>query len=266
MSEIKVRASSWGSLFDCSYRWEGEHMLGMRKASGLRAQLGTAIHAGTAAFDQANLEGAPISIDAAAGVFVDTLHKPEQEVDYAQDTLTVPESEVIGLKLIARYCTNIAPSMDYQSVEMPLEPLVIQCGGDILVRLTGTMDRARVFRLADRKIINDIKTGARLISDGEVSFKGRAAQLGAYQIMSEHTDGEPTDGAQITALQTTSRAEVGVSRVFDAKRVMVGTEQEKGLIQYAAEMFRSGLFPPNPQSQLCSPKYCARWGKCMYHE
>lgn len=266
MSEFKVRASSWGSLFDCAHRWEGEHMLGMRKPSGLRAQLGTAIHAGTAAFDQANLDRAPISIDDAAGVFVDTLHQPTQEVDYSQDSITVPESEAIGLKLISRYCTGIAPQMNYQSVEMALNPLVIDCGHDVLVRLTGTMDRSRVAIVDGRKIIPDIKTGARVIANGVVSVQGRAAQLGTYQLMSEHTDGELTDGAQIVGLQTTASANVGVSRIFDAKRVMVGTEKEKGLIEYAAVMFRTGLFPPNPQSQLCSPKYCGRWDTCSFHE
>jgi hypothetical protein len=266
MSEIRVRASSWGSLFDCAHRWEGEHILGMRKPSGFRAQLGTAVHAGTAAYDQANLDGAPISIDDAAGVFVEKLHNPEQEIDYSQDDLKPREGEAIGLKLLARYCSQIAPHMDYQSVEMALEPLVIDCGNGILVRLTGTMDRARVARVDGRKIIPDIKTGARVIANGEVNTQGRAAQLGAYQLMSENTDGEPTDGAQIIALQTTASANVGVSRIFDAKRVMVGTETQKGLIEYAAVMFQTGLFYPNPQSQLCSPKYCARWNTCMYHE
>lgn len=241
-------------------------MLGMLKASGLRAQLGTAIHAGTAAFDQANLDGAPISIDDAAGTFVDTLRNPEQDIDYKQDELRPGDAEVIGLKLLSRYCSTIAPSMDYQSVEMALEPFVIDCGNGILVRLTGTMDRARVARVDGRKIIPDIKTGARVIANGVVATQGRAAQLGAYQIMSENTDGEPTDGAQIIGLQTTASANVGVSRIFDAKKVMLGTEHEKGLIEYAAVMFKTGLFPPNPQSQLCSSKYCVRWNSCMYHE
>ncbi|MBN9117495.1 MAG: PD-(D/E)XK nuclease family protein, partial [Pandoraea sp.] len=52
-----VRASSWGALFDCSYRWEGIHLLKLRNVVGLRAALGTAIHAGTAVFDQSRLDG-----------------------------------------------------------------------------------------------------------------------------------------------------------------------------------------------------------------
>lgn len=266
MSEFKVRASSWGSLFDCAMRWEGEHMLGIKKPSGLRAQLGTAIHAGTAAFDSGRLAGEPITLDDAAGIFVDTLHHPEYDVDYSQDDITVKEAEKIGLVLGVKYCTEISPKMDYVSVEMPLDPLLIDCGNGITVKLTGTMDRARVVRSADGKVINDLKTGSRVIANGEVVIQGRSAQLGTYQIMSEQTDGEPTSGAQITGLQTTSKALVGVSKVFDAKRVMLGTEDKPGLIQYAAVMFKTGMFPPNPQSQLCSKKYCARWNTCIYHE
>lgn len=266
MSVFTARASSWGSLFDCAHRWEGDHMLKMSKPGGLRAQLGTAVHASTALFDQARLVGVSISPDDAAEAFMQTLHNPEREVDYTQDDLTVKDAERIGLVLHSKYCTEIAPHMNYQSVEMPLEPLVIDCGGDIHVRLTGTMDRARVIAAADGKVINDIKTGSRVITKGVVNVQARSAQLGTYQLMSEYTDNEPTVGAQITALQTTSLAPVGVSRVFDAKKIMLGTDDKPGLIQYAAAMFKSGLFPPNPQSQLCSKKYCARWNSCMYHE
>lgn len=265
-SIIAVRASSWGSLFDCAHKWEGEHILGMRKASGLRAHLGTSVHAGTAAFDRAHLDGNDITPDDAAGAFIDTLHAPENPVDYHQDDLTVKEAERIGLTLTTRYCVEIAPNMEYASVERALEPLDIDAGNGQIVRLTGTMDRARVVRSSFGTVINDIKTGARVISDGQVSLKGRAPQLGAYQLMSEHTDGVVTAGAQITALQTSKAANIAVSPVFDAKKVMLGTETQKGLIEFAAEMFRSGLFPPNPLSPLCSPKYCARWNTCNFHE
>ena len=261
-----VRASSWGALFDCSHKWEAEHLLGVRKAAGLRAQLGTAIHASTAAFDKHRMEGAPISIDEAAGVFVDTLHKPDREIDLSQDDLSLRDAETIGLKLHSRYCGELSPRFRFQSVEATLAPFDIDCGASIVIRLTGTMDRARV-AITDRgAVIPDIKTGSRVIEKGDVKTKGRSAQLGTYQLMHEHESGQPTAGAQVIALQTTSAAQVGASPVFDAKRVMLGTADRPGLIEFAAEMFRTGLFPPNPQSMLCSPKYCARWSSCDFHE
>ena len=261
-----IRASSFGGLFDCGYRWEGEHLLRIRRATSLRAHLGTSIHASTAAFDQAALAGDPISANDAADVFVRTLYEPAEDVDTRDPKLSLREAERIGLTLHARYCAEIAPVMRYESVEMPLAPMHLNCGNGIEIKFTGTMDRARVARTSAGKVITDLKTGGRLISEGVVSTKGRAAQLGTYQLLSEHTDGEQTAGAQIIALQTTSTMQVGVSRVFDAKRQLVGTPGAPGLIEMAAKMFKLGLFPPNPQSVLCDKKYCSRWNACPYHD
>ncbi len=262
-----VRASSWGSLFDCAHRWEGEHLLGMRKPSGLRAQLGTAVHASTAAFDNGRLPGSSaVSADASADVFVNTLHHPEREVDYSKDDLSVKDAERIGLSLHTKYCFELSPMFSFKSVEQTLEPLDIDCGGGIVVRLTGTMDRARVAQTDGGIVIPDIKTGSRVIEKGVASIKGRSAQVGTYQLMYEHTEGVQTVGGQVLALQTSGKPQALASAVFDAKRVMVGTDTQKGLIEFAAEMFRSGLFPPNPQSMLCSSKYCARWDHCNFHE
>lgn len=263
---FSVRASSWGGLFDCAHKWEGEHILGMRKASGLRAQLGTAIHASTAAFDSGRIDGSPVSVDDAAGVFVETLRNPDRDVDFSQDELTVNEAENIGLQLHTKYCLDLSPKFQFRSVEMSLDPLDIDCGGDLVVRLTGTMDRARVAETPAGAVIPDIKSGTRVIEKGVAVVKGRSAQLGTYQLMFERTVNEPTAGAQVLALQTSGKPAVAASHVFDARRVMVGTDDQPGLIEFAGDMFRSGLFPPNPQSILCSRKYCARWDTCHFHE
>jgi hypothetical protein len=266
-SVVTVRASSWGSLFDCAFRWEGQQLLGMRSASGLRAQLGTAVHASTAAFDSGRLPGATeISADDAAGVFVDTLRNPDRDVDYSADDLTLTEAERIGLALHTKYCFDLSPRFTFRSVEQQLQPLDIDCGGGQVVRLTGTMDRARVADTEDGIVIPDVKTGARVIEDGVAKVRGRSAQVGTYQLMYERTEGVPTVGGQILALQTSGKPQALASRVFDAKSVMLGTDEAPGLIEIAAAMFRSGLFPPNPQSMLCAPKYCVRWSTCPYHE
>jgi hypothetical protein len=274
---VEVRASSWGRLFDCAYAWEGEQLLGLRTPNTIRPALGTAVHASTAAFDEARMRGAAISASDAADVLIDTLHS--QDVDEAYDTsLSMREAEVIGLRLHTRYCTEISPRYEFKAVEMKMNAVDIDLDG-VTIRLKGMMDRARVARTEKdidangniigtrtRTVIPDIKTGGRLIAYGAVLLKGRSAQLGAYQIMYEQNTGEQTDGAQIIALQTTAAAPVGVSRVFDAKRAMLGTPYEPGLVEFAATMFKTGHFPPNPQSSLCSEKFCARWASCIYHD
>lgn len=268
MSTIKVRASSWGGLFDCAYKWEWETLMGNRKPVGIRAVLGTALHASTAQYDRAQVDHQPIRIDDAAQTFIAKIHTPEYEVDYRDDDITPQQAESIGLQLHRLYCTTIAPNMHYTDVETELKPFHIDCGGGLIVTLTGTMDRARVAQgpHMSKPIIPDVKTGRAVISKGAAKMKGRSAQLGTYQLLYEHTRSVETGGAQILALNATTKPAVAVSPIFDARKVMVGTATEKGLIEYAAEMFRAGLFPPNPQSMLCAKKYCARWDTCNFHE
>lgn len=259
-----VRASSWGRLFDCAHAWEGTHILGMKKPAGMRALLGTAVHAGTAAYDLARLEGNPCTPDEAADVLVDELHNPAYEVDHAQDGLTLAAAERIALAALVKYCADVAPRFTYIDVETKLDPLDIDCGRGMIVRLTGTMDRARVAETEGGIVIPDVKTGLRVIQDGQAVTQGRAPQTGTYQLMYEQTKKVRTVGSQIIALSTGATAAAAVSPVFDARRVMVGEPDQPGLIEHAAAMFRTGLFPPNPSSVLCSPKYCARWSTCLF--
>jgi hypothetical protein len=157
-------------------------------------------------------------------------------------------------------------SCQYIDVETQLDPLAIDCGNGLTVRLTGTMDRARVAEAEGGIVIPDVKTGARIISDGKAVTRGHAAQTGTYQLMYEHTKKVRTVGAQIIALSTGAQTQTDVSPIFDARRVMVGEDGQPGLIEHAAAMFRTGLFPPNPSSVLCSEKYCARWRTCLFHQ
>jgi hypothetical protein len=70
---VTVRASSLAELFDCPARWEAKHLLRMRMPSSGAARLGTAIHAGTALFDQARLDGNPLTPSEAAGALIDAV-------------------------------------------------------------------------------------------------------------------------------------------------------------------------------------------------
>lgn len=262
-----VRASSWGSLFDCAYKWEWIHILGHRSPSSGRAHLGTAIHAGTAAFDVSRMNGSDLSAYDTAEMLLHTLRNPEYDVNWKADGLTLNEAERIALPLHTRYCNEISPRYEFVAVERTAKPLDIDCGGGIVIRLTGQLDRARICKTGDGKGIADVKSGGAAVVDGVAKTKGHSPQIGTYEILEEHTTGEPcTAPAHIIGLKTRGKPETGIGEIRGAKEMMVGNEQFPGLIQIGAEMFRTGLFPPNPQSFLCSAKYCPRWSVCPYHE
>lgn len=262
-----VRASSWGSLFNCAYQWEGVHLLGIKSVSGPRAQLGTAIHTSTAAFDAGRINGQPVSAFDAAELLIHTLRNPDREVNWKADDLTLLEAERIGLPLHSKYCFEVSPRYDFVAVELTTKPLEIDCGGGQIIRLTGQLDRARIKRDDNGIGIADVKTGGAAVSQGVAKTKGHAPQIGTYEILYEHTTGNAiTAPAEIIGLKTKGKPEVGTGEIQNARQMMVGTEEFPGLIQIGAEMFRTGLFPPNPQSFTCSAKYCPRWSTCPYHE
>jgi hypothetical protein len=265
---VRVRASSWGRLFDCAYSWEGTALLGMASPSGMPAHLGTCIHTATAAFDEGRAPGAtPISLIDAVEVFCQALDNPTREVDFSRDTLTMREARAIGAQLVTAYCRDISPRYTFAAVELKLNPLRVAIDR-VVIELTGSLDRSRLVDVGNREgsITADLKSGAAVIEQGRASIKGRSAQLGAYELLGEAATGIPSHGAQIIALPTSGRPVPMVSRVWDAKTTMVGTDTAPGFLEIAAGMFGSGLFPPNPSSRLCSPKFCPRFARCHYRE
>lgn len=267
---VSIRPSSWADLFDCAYRWEARHILGMRLPAGPRLHLGTSLHAGTAAFDQSRIFGKGITPDAAAAVFVDTLHHPKEEVDWKRDDLDIKDAESIGLALHGRYCTEVSPRYEYKAVELRVDSFDIEVPEQsITIRVNGTMDRSRVRRGTQGGItVADIKSGARAVgADGKAVTKAHWMQLGLYELGAVYALQEQIAGpAEIIGMQTTKAARVGTAEVHNAQRGLIGTPEQPGLIQMAAVMLKTGLFPPNPKSQTCHPKYCPRWNVCPYHE
>lgn len=259
---VSVRASSLAELFDCPARWEAKNLLGIRGPSSGAAQLGTAVHASTALFDQSKLDGSPLSAYDAAGALVDELHNPDRDVDWEDASPKV--AEAIGLNLHARYCNDIAPQQDYVGVEIQCERLEIV---DLGIALTGTADRIR--RVDGEIGISDLKTGGRAVgSDGVATTSGHGPQLGVYELLAEFKLGqELTLPAQIIGMQTgktPASQRIGTGIVRNARSALIGTEEEPGLLQHASKIIHSGSFYGNPKSVLCSARYCPRHPTCRF--
>lgn len=262
-----VRASAWAGLFDCPLRFYYTNIMGLRNPSSGAAKLGTAIHAGTAAFDTARLEGREASIDEAVDTTRAALQNPRDDVEW-DDDLTPREADSMGILLTSKYCSTFAPQREYTAVELPCEALDIQTEHGVL-RVTGTTDRIRI--MSDgRKGISDLKSGKRATEKTPEGWraavtKGHALQIGIYTLMAEQASGERLEApAEIIGLQTTKEAPIASGDVLDCKKALLGTDDMPGMITLAARMLKDGIFPPNPKSMMCSSKYCAGHGRCPY--
>jgi hypothetical protein len=262
---ITVRASSLPELFDCPARWEAKFVRKLRLPRSGAAQLGTAIHAGTAVFDRACIDGNPVTADEAAGVVVDAIHNPDDDVDWGEDTPSSAES--IGVALHKMYCRDIAPRQKYAAVEATCERLEIT---DIGIVLTGTTDRVTI--TDDGYGIADIKTGKTAVAaDGTVKTAGHAAQIAVYELLAEHATGTVIDApAKIIGLQvakTDKGRRAGVGTISGARELLVGDGNGRpGLLKLAAGILTRGDFYGNPRSQLCSEKFCPAYKNCRWRK
>ncbi len=264
MDTITIRASSLPELFDCPARFEAKYVKGMRMPRSGAAQLGTAVHAGTALFDSRRLEGNPVTADEAAGAVVDAVHRPEEDVDWGEN---IPgEAEAIGIALHKRYCQEIAPKQQYVAVEAKCDRLEIS---DIGIALTGTTDR--VTFTDDGYGIADIKTGKSAVSaDGTVKTAGHAAQLAVYELLAGAALGRVIEApAQIIGLQvakTEKGRRAAIGTITGARELLICDDTGPGLLQIAADMLHTGRFFGNSRSQLCNPKYCPAYNVCRWRK
>ena len=262
---IEIRASALADFLDCPARAEARHLLGKRMPSGGAAQLGTAIHASTAVFDQSTLDHAGITIDEAASVAVDVIRQPGTDVVW-DDDYTAKEAEKTAIALHGRYCREVAPKQNYIAVEVKCDRLEI---ADIGLALTGTTDRVR--ETENGFGIGDLKTGKTAVAaDGSVKTSGFATQIGVYELLAERASGIPiTEPAQIIAMQTgkTNKSQrVGIAQIVGARELLVGEEDSPGILEIVARMINQGDFYGNPRSQLCGERWCPIWATCRWRK
>jgi len=268
MSVVKIRSSSISTIIDCRLRGLSI-MLGLVKAlpSTAPATIGSAVHDGTAVYDQAKLDGDIITPNDAAGVVVDYLKDHNDDTRWGK--ITPKEAERRALGVYTRYCVDIAPKMKYEAVELPLTPMILDVNG-IEIELTGTLDR--VYTHCDEAIFDknyepgrgilDVKTGINACS---AKPEKHLPQIGTYELLQEHTTGRPiTLPGLIGALQTSREYLVDIKPVYNARTVLLGDGETKGLLEYIARDIKSGDWEGNTSSWLCSENYCPLYNNCFY--
>ena len=258
-----IRPSGLAELFDCPARWEAKNIRGLRLPTSSAALLGTAIHKGTAVFDQSRIDNAGRTADDAAGAVVDAIHNPEDEILW-EDTPEAIEKAAVPLHKL--YCGEVSPQLDFVGVEVETDRLTIE---DLGLTIGGTTDR--VYRDAEGNLgVADIKTGKTAVAaDGTVKTSGYAPQIGLYELLAQYGLGQPIEAPALILGLTTGKTEkgqrAGIGEVAKARDVLLGDEYAPGMLEMASRLLKSGSFYGNPRSVLCSAKFCPCFAQCKYH-
>jgi hypothetical protein len=265
----RLRASSLPDILDCPSRWAAKQIEGRQFAFSSRAALGNAIHAATAAFDsQFSITGSPFepSMENAITVFHQQFAYIRQDWKNDSNNIDFPFSVAskTGDVLVKRYCLEIGCKIKYRYVEVTLKSLDIDVNG-VIITLTGTTDRIQECK--EGLGVVDLKSGVnRVTNEGIVKVGADKPQLGVYELLAAASVGEPMTAPALIAGLDTNHSTVGLSEpVYGARELLVGTHDQPGLLHAAALYIKSGIFPPNPKSQLCSEQYCPKYHDCNAH-
>lgn len=268
MELIKLRASSLPDFCDCPARWEAKYIKGMETPTSYKAHLGTCVHAGTAEYDLSKVNGVRCSdkelLESALEVAHGTLYAPHEDI--AWDDATPESIEPIVLGLVRLYIAQIAPQMNYVAVEAHCEDLPLE---ELGLTLTGTTDRIYQDGMGEFGIA-DLKTGGSAVaSDGTVKTTPHAMQMGVYELLVQNTfpQLQITAPAAIVGLQTAKTEKgrrVGIGFIEHAQDMLVGTPEEKGVLEIFSAVAHNGLFIGNPKSALCSDKFCPAFNACRF--
>lgn len=240
-------------------------MEGRRTPSSANAALGTAVHAGTAIYDESHLpEHSPVSLDDAKQTAFEAVTKPREDVDW--DGEQPSKVADVAVSLTERYCTIFAPTVEYAAVEVSVESLLLT---DLDIVLTGHTDRVR--RTQEGYLgICDLKTGKTAVgTDGKAKTQGHAAQMGVYELVAETALGVRMDApAEIIGLQsnlTPEKQRIGTGEIEGAREVLLGNEDHVGLLRVAAQLVHGDVAPwGNPKSMMCHKRYCPNFNTCFW--
>ena len=268
MELIKLRASSLPDFCDCPARWEAKYIRGLKNPTSYKAYLGTCVHEGTAAYDLVKLNGLAAGekelLDAALEIAHRRLYTPTEDIEWEDAT---PEGiEPIVFSLVKMYAAKIAPQMHYVGVEETCKDLRLD---DLGLLITGTTDR--IYQNMEGEFgIADLKTGGSAVaSDGTVKTTPHAMQMGVYELLVQNTfpQLQITAPAAIVGLQTAKTEKgrrVGIGFIEHAQDMLVGTPEEKGVLEIFSAVAHNGLFIGNPKSALCSDKFCPAFNACRF--
>ena len=260
---IVIRASSLPSYADCPRRtaakllWEELAAQGysLRETSqGIGSALGTSTHEAanyslSHKIKNGDLGNASEAIDMAFETF-HTIQNVEGIV-YDSTTPTYDRAELQLKTLVTTYREKVAPAIKPVEVEIRLEANI----GDGFV-LSGKFD------VRELTTIRDLKTGA--------ASRAHISQYGAYGMLC-NVHGRPVEQIVEDYLPRKREPEpetypYDVAVAMNAARAIL-----KGLKRDVAEYRETGdptSFIANPQSMLCSDRFCPVWGTefCREHK
>ncbi|BAF69568.1 PD-(D/E)XK nuclease family protein [Nitratiruptor sp. SB155-2] len=255
---VLIRPSSVHSFFDCPYRWAQIHLLGIRSFGNFQTLRGTGVHAGAEEiWEESQKAGSKtFSLSAAKDRAAETVEKRVEEEEFRFEDFETPEqAKDDAVKGVEVYAKEIVPKVDIPiQVEHYFEAEL-----DDDIKIGGTTDSIN----PDGKI-RDIKTSTRKVQPSKY-----IEQLSIYKRLAEVNDIKTQDKAIIENV-VFLKNNIG-AHVMEVQIDVEGTKRKIDDIVKRIKLWKEAndefgkldiLFPPNPNSFMCSEKFCPIYNSC----
>lgn len=273
-----IRPSSIGGFFDCNARWAAIHLDKMKSMTGSKAHIGNSIHKATEKADLIRLDNKEITkevIELVEHTAVETFNNLDQDIEL--DDKDRIDGEQIARNVSKKYAKEVAPNLVVAASELSVSYGDAIEFTDLNITIGGTVDL--VLQNKQGLFIADKKTGKTAVdSSGWVNAAKYRLQIGAYEILADHFlrkngfDGITTDSLIIgmTTAKTEANQRIGFGytrgsqeHVVKALKFIRSAVDNAENAKRDDELF-SDHFAENPNSFMCSEKYCPRFKQCSF--
>ena len=260
-THINIRPSGVSSFMSCPKKWAAQTLMGYRGWGSFASVRGTGVHAGAEAIWTESIAKNEkiINKTQAQDAAVQSVEKAFEEEDirldkddFAQTKDNAKDNAANGAAI---YCDMA------QEIEVPKfveHYMSIDLGDNISVG--GTAD----FIGHDGRI-EDIKTSTK-----QPTPQQYAAQLGVYARLADlnglKADLENSRIQGVAFLKNTTQGHLLPFKLnMTLTSYLINTLKERTILARQNPLEIDLLFPANPSSYLCNPKYCAYWDDCEAH-
>lgn len=247
MPKIYVSHSQIDMFCRCPLSYKFRYIDGIKAPPSAAAAIGQSVHRTAEHNNKQKLfTREDISAEDAKNIFSDAWEElaPSVAFEEGENPGAVKDQ---GISLVDLLMAEVAPTIQPKAVELEFN----QAFTNTDYELKGYIDV-----VTEENIIIDLKTKGKSPSDFEVA---QNSQITAYYLGHKNIYGEYPKGARMDFLVKTKTPKYVPK---DTWRTPEQISQWLDLVENIARAIRAGIFFPNPQSTLCSPKWCGYWNIC----
>ncbi|HDZ5024794.1 TPA: PD-(D/E)XK nuclease family protein [Campylobacter jejuni] len=268
MQKIVIRPSGVSSFFDCPYRWYRDTLYKPIRKVGLAAHLGTGVHKASEVYYKECISSKKwvnykndikdVAIDEFRKIIKDDEPTDIKEYNLNDIETTIAENTQEYL--------NKAEKLNNYNIPKDVEKTYeIKIKSDFIDSVKGTLDIVGEDYIADIKTMSKFKNAKTYVIQQSIyAFLREKSGDNIKDLLIHRINTSKSQVDSVSILEDFNNPYITMDALIDKAKFYL-----KSIIKTCESFNRTGdeiLFRGNPNSMLCSEKYCAYYKECKYRK